>query len=192
MNDFVNDIGGTITESNAVGILREEIDDDAIVVAAAGSLPADLERLWVTDAKDTYNMEYGASCMGYEIAGALGSKLAAPEQEVYALVGDGSFMMLNSEIPTAIQENAKITVVVFDNTAFGCINNLQMGNGVGSLATEMRHRNEETGKLDGKYCYTDFGKVGEGYGMKALSDKTPEEFRQGCTGCKEGNRLLHH
>ncbi len=185
MNDFVNDIGGTITESNAVGILREEIDDDAIVVAAAGSLPADLERLWVTDAKDTYNMEYGASCMGYEIAGALGSKLAAPEQEVYALVGDGSFMMLNSEIPTAIQENAKITVVVFDNTAFGCINNLQMGNGVGSLATEMRHRNEETGKLDGKYCYTDFGKVGEGYGMKAFYAKTPEEFRKAVQDAKK-------
>ena len=96
MNDFVNDIGGTITESNAVGMLREEIDDDAIVVAAAGSLPADLERLWVTDAKDSYNMEYGASCMGYEIAGALGAKLAEPDKEVYALVGDGSFMMLNS------------------------------------------------------------------------------------------------
>lgn len=185
MTDFINDIGGTITESNAVGILREEIDDDAIVVAAAGSLPADLERLWVTDAKDSYNMEYGASCMGYEIAGALGSKLAAPDKEVYALVGDGSFMMLNSEIPTAIQENAKITVVVFDNTAFGCINNLQMGNGVGSLATEMRYRNEETGKLDGAYCYTDFAKVGEGYGMKSFTAKTPEEFRAAVQAAKK-------
>lgn len=185
MNDFIRDIGGTITESNAVGMLREEIDDDAIVVAAAGSLPADLERLWVTDAKDSYNMEYGASCMGYEIAGALGSKLAAPDKEVYALVGDGSFMMLNSEIPTAIQENAKITVIVFDNTAFGCINNLQMGNGVGSLATEMRYRSEETGKLDGKYCYTDFAKVGEGYGMKAFTAKTPEEFRAAIRAAKQ-------
>lgn len=185
MNDFMRDIGGTITESNAVGMLRQEIDDDAIVVAAAGSLPADLERLWVTDAKDSYNMEYGASCMGYEIAGALGSKLAAPKQEVYALVGDGSFMMLNSEIPTAIQENAKITVVVFDNTAFGCINNLQMGNGVGSLATEMRYRNEETGKLDGSYCYTDFAKIGEGFGMKAFTAKTPEEFRQAVRAAKK-------
>lgn len=185
MNDFIRDIGGTITESNAVGMLREEIDDDAIVVAAAGSLPADLERLWVTDAKDSYNMEYGASCMGYEIAGALGSKLAAPDKEVYALVGDGSFMMLHSEIPTAIQEHAKITVVVFDNTAFGCINNLQMGNGVGSLATEMRYRSEETGKLDGKYCYTDFAKVGEGYGMKAFTAKTPEEFRAAVRAAKQ-------
>ncbi len=185
MTDYIRDIGGTITESNGVGIIREEIDDDAIVVAAAGSLPADLERLWVTDAKDSYNMEYGASCMGYEIAGALGSKLAAPDKEVYALVGDGSFMMLNSEIPTAIQENAKITVVVFDNTAFGCINNLQMGNGVASTATEMRYRNEETGKLDGAYCYTDFAKVGEGYGMKGFTAKTPEELRAALKAAKE-------
>ncbi|MBS7009880.1 3D-(3,5/4)-trihydroxycyclohexane-1,2-dione acylhydrolase (decyclizing) [Anaerostipes sp.] len=185
INDYLRDIGGTITESNAVGILREEIDDDAIVVAAAGSLPADLERLWVTDVKDTYNMEYGASCMGYEIAGALGSKLAAPDQEVYALVGDGSFMMLNSEISTAIQEKQKITVVVFDNTAFGCINNLQMGNGVGSLATEMRYRNEETGKMDGNYVYTDFAKVGEGYGMKPFTAKTSEEFREAVKAAKK-------
>lgn len=185
MTDFIRDIGGTITESNAVGILREEIDDDAIVVAAAGSLPADLERLWVTDAKDSYNMEYGASCMGYEIAGALGSKLAAPDKEVYSLVGDGSFMMLNSEIPTALQEGAKITIVVFDNAAFGCINNLQMGNGVGTLATEMRHRNEATGKLDGTYCYTDFAKVGEGYGMKGFTAKTPEEFREAVRAAKK-------
>ncbi|MBQ8144275.1 MAG: 3D-(3,5/4)-trihydroxycyclohexane-1,2-dione acylhydrolase (decyclizing) [Butyricicoccus sp.] len=184
MNDYIRDIGGTITESNAVGILREEIDDDAIVVAAAGSLPADLERLWVTDAKDSYNMEYGASCMGYEIAGALGSKLAAPDKEVYALVGDGSFLMLNSEIATAVQECAKITVVVFDNAAFGCINNLQMGNGVGTLATEMRHRTE-SGKLDGTYCYTDFAKIGEGYGMKAFTAKTPAEFIEAVRAAKK-------
>ena len=184
MNDYLRDIGGTITESNAVGILREEIDDDAIVVAAAGSLPADLERLWVTDAKDSYNMEYGASCMGYEIAGVLGSKLAAPDKEVYALVGDGSFLMLNSEIATAVQENAKITVVVFDNAAFGCINNLQMGNGVGTLATEMRHRTE-SGKLDGTYCYTDFAKIGEGYGMKAFTAKTPAEFAEAVRAAKQ-------
>ena len=119
------------------------------------------------------------------MAGAFGAKLAEPDKEVYALVGDGSFMMLNSEIPTAMQENAKITVVVFDNCAFGCINNLQMGNGVGSLATEMRHRNETTGKLDGDYCYTDFGKIGEGFGMKAFYAKTPDEFRKAVQDAKK-------
>lgn len=176
INDYMRDIGGTITESNGVSIVRNVIDDDAIVVAAAGSLPADMERLWVTEVKDSYNMEYGASCMGYEIAGALGSKLAEPSREVYALLGDGSFMMLNSEISTSIQENAKITVIVFDNAAFGCINNLQMGNGIDSLCTEFRYRSKETGKTDGKYVYTDFAKIGEGYGMKSYVAKTPEQL----------------
>lgn len=185
IDDYIRAIGGTITESNGVSIIREEMDDDAIVVAAAGSLPADLERLWKTDVKDSYNMEYGYSCMGYEIAGALGSKLACPDKEVYALVGDGSFMMLNSEIPTAIQEGAKITIVVFDNTAFGCINNLQMGNGIGSLGTEMRARNPETGMMDGDYVYTNFAKVGEGYGMVPFEAKTPEELRAALKAAKK-------
>ena len=106
-----------------------------------------------------------------------------PDKEVYALVGDGSFMMLNSEIPTAMQENAKITVVVFDNCAFGCINNPQMGNGVGSLATEMRHRNETTGKLDGDYCYTDFGKIGEGFRHEGVLRQDSGRIPQGRSGC---------
>ncbi len=190
MNDYVKDIGGIITESNGVGLIRQEIDDDAIVVAAAGSLPADLERLWVTDAKDSYHMEYGASCMGYEIAGALGAKLAAPDKEVYALAGDGSFFMLNSELATVMQENVKITVIVFDNSAFGCINNLQMGNGIPSFATEMRHRNEETGMTDGTYCYTDFAKIGEGYGLKAYTAKTPEELVKALRDAKKQDRAV--
>ena len=101
------------------------------------------------------------------------------------MVGDGSFLMLNSEIATAMQENVKINVIVFDNAAFGCINNLQMGNGIGSLATEMRHRNEETGLMDGKYCYTDFAKIGEGYGMKAFRATTPDEFREALRASKK-------
>ena len=177
MNDYLKQIGGTITETNGLGIIRECIADDAIVVSASGSLPADMERMWTTDAKDSYNMEYGYSCMGYEVQGALGAKLACPDKEVYALVGDGAFLMLNSELTTAIQEKKKINVIVFDNAAFGCINNLQMGNGIGSLCTEFRYRNEETGKTDGDYIHIDFAKVGEGYGLKTYSAKTPEELR---------------
>lgn len=177
INDYLEQIGGKITETNGLSILREVIADDAIVVSASGSLPADLERMWTTDAKDSYNMEYGYSCMGYEVQGALGAKLACPDKEVYCIVGDGAFLMLNSELTTAIQEKKKINVVVFDNAAFGCINNLQMGNGIGSLCTEFRYRNEETGKTDGDYIYVDFAKVGEGYGLKTYTAKTPEEFR---------------
>ncbi len=190
MNDYVKDIGGLITESNAVGLIRREIDDDAIVVAAAGSLPADLERLWVTDAKDSYHMEYGASCMGYEIAGALGAKLAAPDREVYALAGDGSFFMLNSELATVMQEKLKITVIVLDNAAFGCINNLQMDKGIPSFGTEMRHRNEQTGLTDGSYCSTDFAKIGEGYGLKGYTARTPEEFVDALRDAKRQDRAV--
>lgn len=187
MEDFVRDIGGLITESNGVGIIRELADKDAIVVAAAGSLPADLERLWVTDSKDSYNMEYGASCMGYEIGAALGSKLAEPNREVISLVGDGTFMMLPTELATIMQEKAKVIFVVFDNAAFGCINNLQMGNGIKSLATEMRYRTE-SGELDGKYCYTDFAKIAEGYGLKGFTAKTPEELRAAFLAAKKEER----
>lgn len=177
MSDFLAQIGGKITETNGIAIIRDVIDDDAIVVAASGSLPADLERMWTTDAKDSYNMEYGFSCMGYEVQGALGAKMACPDKEVYSLVGDGAFLMMNSELTTAIQEKKKINVIVFDNAAFGCINNLQMGSGIGSLCTEFRYRNEETGKTDGDYIYIDFAKVGEGYGLKTYTAKTPEELR---------------
>jgi 3D-(3,5/4)-trihydroxycyclohexane-1,2-dione acylhydrolase (decyclizing) len=185
IKDYTEEIGGTITESAAVGILNNEVGENAVVVAAAGSLPADMARLWVTDAKDSYHMEYGFSCMGYEIGAALGTKLADPSKEVYALVGDGSFLMLNGEIATAVQENQKLTVIVFDNAAFGCINNLQMGNGVNTMATEMRYRNEKTGKLDGDYVYTDFAKIGEGYGLIPYTAKTPEEFRNAVLDAKK-------
>lgn len=177
INDYLDKIGGTITETNGLATIRECIADDAIVVSASGSLPADMERMWQTDVKDSYNMEYGFSCMGYEVQGALGAKLACPDKEVYALVGDGAFLMLNSELTTSIQEKKKINVIVFDNAAFGCINNLQMGNGIGSICTEFRYRNEKTGKTDGDYIYIDFAKVGEGYGLKTYTAKTPEELR---------------
>jgi len=185
INDYLNKIGGTITETNGLAIIRESIAEDAIVVSASGSLPADMERMWQTDAKDSYNMEYGFSCMGYEVQGALGAKLARPDKEVYALVGDGAFLMLNSELTTAVQEKKKINVIVFDNAAFGCINNLQMGNGIGSICTEFRYRNETTGKTDGDYIYVDFAKVGEGYGLKTYTVKTPEELREALEDSKK-------
>lgn len=175
--DFIRVTGGGLSQCNALHILRQESAPNAIVVAAAGSLPGDLERLWLTDTKDSYSMEYGTSCMGHEINGALGVALAEPEREVYAMTGDGSFFMLNSEISTMRQERRKVIIMVFDNAAFGCINNLQTGNGVNSLATEMRYRNSETGLLDGDYVYTDFAKIGEGYGLNSYSARTPDELR---------------
>lgn len=192
IKQYAREVGGTLSQCQALGIVREECAENAIVVAAAGSLPADLERLWMTDTKDAYNMEYGASCMGYELAGAFGAALAEPAREVYAMCGDGSFFMLNSEITTSRQEGVKVTYLVFDNAAFGCINNLQMGNGVGSLATEMRYRNPESGKLDGAYVATDFAKIGEGLGLRSFRATTPEELREALRACRkeEGGCLI--
>ena len=161
--DFIRDLGGTLTQTEALCAVRANIAPDAIVVGASGSLPGDMQRMWETDAKDSYHMEYGYSCMGYEIAATLGCKLADPAREVYAMVGDGSFLMLHSELVTAIQEQLKINVVVFDNAGFGCINNLQMGNGIGNLGTEFRLRGQD-GKLSGAMMHIDYAGIGEALG----------------------------
>ncbi|MDE6372252.1 MAG: 3D-(3,5/4)-trihydroxycyclohexane-1,2-dione acylhydrolase (decyclizing), partial [Clostridia bacterium] len=140
VENFISAHGEAMAQTTAIGVIRRSIPQDAIIVGSAGSLPGDLQRMWTTDEKDSYNMEYGYSCMGYEIAGCLGSKMARPDKEVYAMVGDGSYLMLHSEMVTAIQEGIKINVLLFDNASFGCINNLQMGQGVDSLCTELRYR----------------------------------------------------
>ncbi|NLK28484.1 MAG: 3D-(3,5/4)-trihydroxycyclohexane-1,2-dione acylhydrolase (decyclizing) [Clostridiales bacterium] len=174
--EFIKATGGSITQTAAIGIIRKHIEEDAIVVGASGSLPGDLQRMWTTDVKDSYHMEYGYSCMGYEIAATLGAKLAEPDRACYAMVGDGSFMMLHSELATALQENKKITILLFDNCGFGCINNLQMGNGIGSLATMFRYRDEETKKQNGNLIVTDFAMIGRGYGMTTYTARTAEEL----------------
>ena len=176
IEDFVKMTGSNITQTSAVALIREVISPDAIAVAAAGSLPGCLQRMWTTDVKDSYNMEYGYSCMGYEIAGALGSKLAEPDREVYAFCGDGSYLMLHSELITSIQEKKKINVLLFDNSGFGCINNLQMSNGIGNLATEFRSR-DDNGELLGDFIPIDFAKCASGYGVKAYTAKNLDELR---------------
>lgn len=173
--EFVEKIGGRLTQTAAVAKVRELIPADAICVGAAGSLPGDLQRMWTSDSRYSYNMEYGYSCMGYEIAGAFGSKLADPEKEVYAMCGDGSYLMLHSELVTSVQEHKKINVLLFDNSGFGCINNLEMSNGIGNLATEFRFR-DENGDLLGGLVPIDFAKAASGYGVKTYTAKTMEEL----------------
>lgn len=173
--EFVEKIGGRLTQTAAVAKVREMIPADAICVGAAGSLPGDLQRMWTSDSRYSYNMEYGYSCMGYEIAGAFGSKLADPEKEVYAMCGDGSYLMLHSELVTSVQEHKKINVLLFDNSGFGCINNLEMSNGIGNLATEFRFR-DENGELLGDLVPIDFAAAASGYGVKTYTAKTMEEL----------------
>ena len=175
IEEFVKLYGSALTQTEALFAIRKLIPADAIAVASAGSLPGCLQRMWTTDARDTYNMEYGYSCMGYEIAGALGSKLAAPDKEVYSFCGDGSYLMLHSELVTSIQEGKKINVLLFDNAGFGCINNLEMGNGIGNLATEFRKR-DENGNLLGDLLEVDYAMSAAGYGCKTYRVRTMEQL----------------
>ncbi|XVN15392.1 3D-(3,5/4)-trihydroxycyclohexane-1,2-dione acylhydrolase (decyclizing) [Pseudomonas corrugata] len=174
--EFIELTGSCLTQSRVLGTLNEALADDAIIVAAAGSLPGDLQRSWRSKGVNTYHLEYGYSCMGYEVNAALGVKLAEPDKEVYALVGDGSYMMLHSELATSIQERRKINVVLLDNMTFGCINNLQMGNGMDSFGTEFRFRNPDTGKLDGGFVPVDFAMSAAAYGCKTYKVKTLDEL----------------
>lgn len=167
LREYSRELGTSLTQTRVLGLVNQHIEEDAIVVGAAGSLPGDLQRLWQVKTPDSYHLEYGYSCMGYEIAAAVGAKLAKPGQPVYAMVGDGSYLMLHSELQTAVQEGIKITILLFDNAGFGCINNLQMGHGMGSFGTENRHRNPQSGRLDGPLVKVDFAQNAESYGCKA-------------------------
>ena len=113
------------TDAQVVGAVNRAARENDIVVCAAGGLPAELEKLWRTSAPNSYHMEYGFSCMGYEIAGGLGAKMAHPDREVFVMVGDGSYMMLNSELQTSVMLGKKLIITVLDNRGFGCINRLQ-------------------------------------------------------------------
>ncbi|HPY94357.1 MAG TPA: 3D-(3,5/4)-trihydroxycyclohexane-1,2-dione acylhydrolase (decyclizing), partial [Clostridia bacterium] len=154
---FAQDLGSDFTQTMALGALNRLIPKDAVVIGSSGSLPGDMQRMWRPHTADSYNMEYGYSCMGYEISGALGQKLAVPGSEVYSMVGDGSFVMLHSELLTAVQERIKINICLFDNAGFGCINNLQVAQGNDSLCTELRYRTG-SGKHDGAFLAVDYAK----------------------------------
>jgi len=123
--------------------------------------------------------------MGYEIAGALGVRLAEPKREVYAMVGDGSFLMLHSEIVTAVQEHQKINILLFDNASNGCINNLEMSNGIRNLGTEFRFRDPETGNQTGDFVPVSYAAVAAGYGAKTYTARSMEELKAALADSKK-------
>ncbi|MFB4212712.1 3D-(3,5/4)-trihydroxycyclohexane-1,2-dione acylhydrolase (decyclizing) [Shouchella sp. JSM 1781072] len=171
LNEYADSLKTELPQTTAVTALNQVIAEDAVIVCAAGSLPGDLQRLWETETPNTYHLEYGYSCMGYEIAGGFGAKLAEPNKEVYALVGDGSFLMMHSELVTAIQHGYKLNVVLFDNAGFGCISNLQMDHGSGSLGCEFRTHS-------GAIMNIDYAKVAEAYGAKVYRVSTVKELEE--------------
>lgn len=133
----------TPSDAQVIGAVQASFDEDAIVVGAAGGLPGELHKLWRTARSDGYHLEYGYSCMGYEIAGGLGVKFAAPDREVVVMVGDGSYLMMNSELATSVMLDRKLVVVLLDNRGFGCIDRLQRSTGspgFNNLLADARHQ----------------------------------------------------
>ncbi|SDN51899.1 3D-(3,5/4)-trihydroxycyclohexane-1,2-dione acylhydrolase (decyclizing) [Fictibacillus solisalsi] len=178
LNEYADALNTELAQTTALLAVNDTVAPDSVIITSAGSLPGDVQRIWNPAVENTYNVEYGYSCMGYEVSGALGAKLASPNQEVYSLVGDGSFLLMHSEFITAIQYNQKVNIVLFDNSGWGCINNLQMENGSDSFHTEFRTHNNEILNID-------YAKVAEGYGAKTYIVNTVEGLKAALEDAKK-------
>ena len=139
-----------LSQGEVIGTVNEFSDPKDVVIGAAGSLPGDLQKLWRTRDPKGYDVEFGYSCMGYEVAGGLGIKMADPSREVYVLVGDGSYLLMGQEIMTAIQEGYKLTIVLVNNYGHSSINGLSEATGAQGFGTKFLYRNDTTGQLDGE------------------------------------------
>jgi len=164
-----------ISQGEVIGVVNEAGEASDILVCAAGSLPGDLHKLWRTQQPGGYHMEYGYSCMGYEIAGGLGTKMAHPDREVFVLVGDGSYLMMAQEIVTSIQEGLKLNIVLLDNHGFSSIGGLSRSCGNEGMGTNYRYRSG--GKYDGDSLPVDFVANAASLGAWSVRARTREEFQ---------------
>ncbi len=177
-----------LAQPEVIGILNDAVGGHATVVCAAGSLPGDLLKLWRPEDSKAYHLEYGYSCMGYEIPAGLGVKLAEPAREVVVAIGDGTYLMLNSEIVTAVAEGIRITVVVFDNHGYQCIKDLAWSCGVPQFGNELRFRDPATNRLTGGYIPVDFAKHAEAMGAIGVTARTEREIRDAIAAARTADR----
>jgi 3D-(3,5/4)-trihydroxycyclohexane-1,2-dione acylhydrolase (decyclizing) len=176
-------------QSEVIGAVNDAARPTDVVVCAAGSMPGDLHKLWRTQDPKGYHVEYGYSCMGYEIAGGLGVKLAAPEREVYVMVGDGSYLMLSSEIVTSIQEGLKLTIVLVDNHGYNSIGGLSRSLGTDGFGTQYRYRQNGSLGVDSdsptaQLLPVDLAANAESLGAKVIRCRTIDELRSGLEAAK--------
>ncbi len=168
---------GRLAASRVLGIINAQMRPQDVILTAGGSLPSDLQRVWRSGNPGTYHVEYGFSCMGYEVCGAVGAKMAmGPDRELFVVVGDGSYVLMHSELYTAVQENLKINICVLDNSGWGCIENLQNNNGTPTFGTVFKARDPQTNTLTGPNVIVDFAKNGESYGAKGYNVTNEAEF----------------
>jgi 3D-(3,5/4)-trihydroxycyclohexane-1,2-dione acylhydrolase (decyclizing) len=175
-------------QTEILGALNEFMGERDVVVQAAGSMPGDLQMLWRARDPKQYHVEYGYSCMGYEIAGGLGAKLADPGREVFVLVGDGSYLMMAQEIVTAVAERIKLTIVLVDNRGFASIGSLSESLGSRRFGTSYRYRNPDTGLLDGEALPVDLAANAASLGADVLRARTMTEFREALERAKSSDR----
>ena len=180
--------GGKPAQSEVIGAMWEAAGERDVLLSAAGSHPGDLHKLWRTRTPNGYHMEYGYSCMGYEIPGAMGAKLADPSREVYVFLGDGTYLMMPSEIVTSVQEGIKIIIVLVDNHGFASIGSLSRSLGQGGFGTRYRARNEATKQLDGDVLTVDFAANARSLGAHALKAGTLDELKQALEQAKTLDR----
>ena len=182
-------------QSEVIGAVNEFSSPTDVVVCAAGSMPGDLHKLWRTRDRKQYHVEYGYSCMGYEIAGALGVKIADPAREVYSLVGDGSYLMLNEAIVTSLQERAKLVVVLVDNHGFASIGGLSRSLGTDGFGTQFRETKPGVRGLDSDrdpapYLPVDLAANAESLGAHVIRARGIAEFRNALAAAKKVDRTV--
>lgn len=175
-------------QMSVVGAVNESLGPEDVILCAAGSLPGDLHRVWRCETPKSYHMEYGYSCMGYEVAGAFGAQLAKESGQVTTIVGDGSFLMMHSELLTSLKEGVKINIVLLDNHGYQCIRNLQVAHGSVGFGNEFRERDPETQRLTGKVTSVDFQKYAEALGVKSFRAHNVDELKSCLAAAKRETR----
>jgi 3D-(3,5/4)-trihydroxycyclohexane-1,2-dione acylhydrolase (decyclizing) len=166
-----------VSQGEIIGAVNTFSSDKDIVLCAAGSLPGDLHKLWRTRDPKGFHLEYGYSCMGYEIAGGLGAKMADTSREIYVMVGDGSYLMMSQEIITSIQEGFKLTIILINNNGYASIGGLSNSLGTKGFGTHYKYRNTKTGQLDGKYLPVDLATNAESLGATVIRTKSIDDFK---------------
>jgi 3D-(3,5/4)-trihydroxycyclohexane-1,2-dione acylhydrolase (decyclizing) len=156
------------SQSEVLGAVNEFMDDRDVVLCASGSAPGDLHKLWRTRDSKGFHLEYGYSCMGYEISGGLGAKMACPDREIYVILGDGGYLMMPSEIITSLQEGYKLTIILIDNKGFASIGGLSKSIGSEGFGTRYAYRDRQTGQLDGEGLPVDLAKNAESLGARVF------------------------
>jgi 3D-(3,5/4)-trihydroxycyclohexane-1,2-dione acylhydrolase (decyclizing) len=180
--------GPPLAQSEIIGAVNDVSQPRDVVVCAAGSMPGELHRLWRTRDPKGYHVEYGYSCMGYEIAGGLGVKLAAPDREVFVLVGDGSYLMMAQELVTAVQEGVKLNVVLVQNHGFASIGALSEAVGSQRFGTSYRYRDPDSGRLDGDVLPVDLAANAASLGAEVLRATTAEQLRTALEQARKSSR----